>query len=194
LYFTAAWLLVQGVVALTGFYTVTDTLPPRFALLLFPPILFIIALFSTKKGRAYIDGLDARYLTLLHIVRIPIEIGLYFLFVYKTVPQIMTFEGNNLDILSGIAALFIFYFGYINKKLGRIVLLLWNVAGLLLLLNIVITAVLSAPFVFQQFGFDQPDIALLYFPIIWLPCYIVPLVLFSHLAAIRQLLDRQKTA
>jgi hypothetical protein len=38
------------------------------------------------------------------------------------------------------------------------------------------------------FAFDQPNIAVLYFPFNWLPSCIVPLVLLSHLAAIRQLL------
>jgi hypothetical protein len=42
-------------------------------------------------------------------------------------------------------------------------------------------------FPFQQFAFDQPNIAVLYFPFIWLPSCVVPLVLLSHLAAIRQL-------
>ena len=52
----------------------------------------------------------------------------------------------------------------------------------------VANAVLSAPFAFQKFGFDQPNIAILYFPFIWLPCCIVPIVLFSHLVTIRQII------
>jgi hypothetical protein len=65
--------------------------------------------------------------------------------------------------------------------------LLWNFICLGLLVNIIVNAVLSAPFPFQQFGFSQPNIAVLYFPYVWLPCGIVPLVLLSHLAVIRQL-------
>ncbi|HVF96549.1 MAG TPA: hypothetical protein VM871_04480, partial [Flavisolibacter sp.] len=38
------------------------------------------------------------------------------------------------------------------------------------------------------FAFDQPNIAVLYFPFIWLPSFIVPVVLLSHLVCIRQLL------
>jgi hypothetical protein len=54
-------------------------------------------------------------------------------------------------------------------------------------LNIVVNAALSAPVPFQQFAFDQPNIAVLYFPFVWLPGFIVPLVLFAHLAAIQKL-------
>jgi hypothetical protein len=35
-----------------------------------------------------------------------------------------------------------------------------------------------------------PEMALLYFPFIWLPCCIVPIILFSHLVAIRQLVGK----
>lgn len=101
----------------------------------------------------------------------------------------MTFEGRNFDILSGITALVIYYFGFMKRKLNKWVLLFWNFCCLGLLVNIVSIAILSAPFSFQRFGFDQPNIAVLHFPFIWLPCCVVPVVLFSHLAAIRQLIS-----
>lgn len=182
------WLIVQSFIGLSGFYTVTDTLPPRFLLLVLPPLLFIASLFATRKGKQYIDSLDIRYLTILHTIRIPVELVLFWLFIHKTVPQLMTFEGRNFDILSGLTAPVIFYFGFIKKQLGQKVILLWNFICLVLLINIVANAVLSAPFPFQQFAFDQPNIAVLYFPFNWLPSCVVPLVLFSHLATIRHLL------
>ena len=99
----------------------------------------------------------------------------------------MTFEGRNFDILAGLTAPLVYYFGFIKPRLSRKTMLAWNFICLLLLINIIVNAVLSAPFPFQQFAFDQPNIAVLYFPFIWLPCCVVPLVLFAHLAAIRQL-------
>jgi hypothetical protein len=182
----SAWLLLQTAISLTGFYTVTDTLPPRFLLLVLPPFLAIIIFFVTKKGRQFIDGLRKDLLTLLHVVRIPVEIVLFLLFVKGTVPIEMTFEGRNLDILSGITALFIWYFGYIKKKLKSVIIVTWNIICLCLLFNIVITAILAAPFPFQKIAFDQPNIAVLFFPFTWLPGFIVPLVLFSHLVCLRK--------
>lgn len=181
------WLAVQTFIASSGFYTVTDTLPPRFLLLVLPPFLVIAGLFMSPKGRKFIDGLDLKSLTILHTIRIPVEIVLFFLFTYKTIPELMTFEGRNFDILSGITAPVIFYFAFVRKQLSRKIILIWNMICLGLLINIVSNAILSAPFPFQQFAFDQPNIAVLYFPFIWLPCCVVPLVLLSHLAAIRQL-------
>ena len=181
------WLAVQALIAGSGFYTVTDTLPPRFLLLVLPPLLVIAGLFLSPNGRKFIDGLDLKSLTILHTIRIPVELVLFLLFTNKAVPELMTFEGRNFDILSGITAPVIFYFAFIRKQLSLKIILIWNVICLGLLINIVGNAILSAPFPFQQFAFDQPNIAVLYFPFIWLPCCVVPLVLLSHLAAIRQL-------
>ena len=182
------WLVLQGLIAVSGFYTVVNTVPPRFVLLVLPPLLTIIALFASPQGRKYIDGLDIKTLTLLHVVRVPVEVVLYWLFVHKVVPKVMTFEGNNFDIFSGLSAPLMFYFGFIKEKLGKNILLIWNFICLALLVNIVSTAVLSAPFPFQKMGFEQPNIAVLYFPFVWLPCCVVPLVLLAHLATIRRLL------
>jgi hypothetical protein len=185
---TLLWLILQAAVSLTGFYTVTNSIPPRFALLLLPPVLLIVILFFTRKGRSVIDDFNVPLLTLLNIVRIPVEITLYWLFLYKMVPQVMTFEGRNFDIVCGLTAPLIYYFGYIKKTLSKNILIAWNVLCLLLLANVVIIAILSAPFAFQKLGFGQPNIAIFYFPFIWLPGFIVPVALFTHLVALRRLI------
>jgi len=55
------------------------------------------------------------------------------------------------------------------------------------LFNIVLTAILSAPLPIQQLAFEQPNIAVMYFPFVYLPGFIVPIVLFSHLVVISKL-------
>ena len=132
------------------------------------------------------DGLPLLHLTYVNVVRIPVEIVLYWLYLNKAVPELMTFAGSNFDILAGISAPLVAYVGLRKQKLSKKVVLWWNIAALALLLNIVIHAVLSAPFVFQQLAFDQPNIGVLYFPFVWLPAFIVPVVLFGHLVSIRQ--------
>ncbi len=186
-----SWLIFQAVIGLSGFYKITSNVPPRFILLVLPPLICIIGLFATSRGRRFIDNLDAGRLTIMQIIRIPVELVLFWLFVSKAVPKLMTFEGRNFDILSGLTAPFVFYFGFVNKRIHRGIILAWNIICLGLLLNIVANAILSAPFPFQKFAFDQPDIAVLYFPFVWLPCCVVPLVLFSHLVIIRRMLRSQ---
>lgn len=187
------WIIIQAILGLSGFYIITNTFPPRFALLALPAVLLIAGLFMTVKGRVYIDSLDTKALTFLHIIRIPVELCLYWLFVHKSIPQLMTFEGRNFDIIAGFTAPLVLYFGYIKNKLSKAVLLLWNFVCLGLLLNIVINAILSAPSAFQQFAFEQPNTAIFYFPFVWLPCCVVPLVLLAHLVCIRKLLSPKNT-
>lgn len=181
------WLGIQAIPGVLGFYTITGSIPPRFALLLLPPLVLITVLFLVPRGKSYIDALNLKALTVLHIVRLPVELIVLGLYYYRTVPEIMTFEGSNFDILSGLSVPVVYYLVF-KVKLHRNVLLIWNFCCLALLVNIVVIAILSSPFPFQQLAFDQPNTALLYFPYIWLPCCIMPLVLFSHLAAIRKIL------
>ncbi len=191
LFVLLAWLALQGFVSLSGFYTITNSTPPRFVLLILPPFLFITLLFFTRKGRAYLDRLDIKRLTILHTVRILVELVLCWLYTYQAIPGLMTFAGGNYDILSGLTAPFIFFFGFIKNRLNTKVMLGWNFICLALLINIVVRAVLSAPFPFQKFAFDQPNRAILYFPFVWLPCCVVPLVLLAHLTTIRALLKQK---
>ena len=190
LFVLLSWLAIQAIIAYSEFYLNTTTVPPRFILLVAPAVFVILLLFLTKRGKAFVDGLDLKMLTLIHVIRIPVELVLYWLFLEKQVPELMTFEGRNFDILSGITAPIIYYFAFISKKLNHKILLIWNFICLALLFNIVANAVLSAPSAFQQFAFDQPNVAVLHFPFVWLPCCIVPLVLLSHLASIRKLLSK----
>jgi hypothetical protein len=185
-----AWLFVQALTALSGFYLVTDTIPPRFLLAVGPPLFFLLALFITPQGKAFLDRLNLKTLTMLHVVRVPVEIVLFLLFVHKAVPMLMTFEGRNFDVLSGLTAPLIFYVGFRYEQPNRIILIIWNVLCLGLLINIVFFAALSAPSPFQQFAFDQPNVGVLHFPFIWLPSTVVPIVLLSHLASLRLLLAR----
>jgi len=186
-----AWVIIQTLLGIKLFYTVTYTVPPRILLLGIPPLLTIAILFATAKGRIFIDGLNIQYLTLLHTVRILVEIVLLWLSINKAIPQLMTFEGRNFDILAGITAPVVYYFGFVKKTFSSKIILAWNFICLGLLLNIIVNAVLSAPTTFQRFAFDQPNIAILYFPFNLLPAVVVPLVLLSHLAAIRQLLGKK---
>src|SRR5688572_26429495 len=187
-----ALLAINAILASTGLYTVTDTIPPRFVLAIGPPLLLIVALFLTSKGREFIDNFDLRLLTALHTIRIPVEIVLFLLCIHKTIPAVMTFEGRNFDILSGITAVLIYFIMFHKGRYNNRILLIWNFICIGLLVNIVTIAILSAPFLFQQMAFDQPNVAVLYFPFVWLPAVVVPLVLFSHLASIRILIKEIK--
>jgi hypothetical protein len=189
-----AWLLIQAILTVKNIYnTHTAMLPPKIMLLgIFPAMVLIIIVFITTWGRQFIDSLPLEIITLTNIVRIPVEIVLVLLCLHKGVPQLMTFEGRNFDIFSGITAPFVAWFGIAKGMMGRRWLLLWNCICLLLLANIVTIALLSAPLYIQLLAFDQPNIAILNFPFSWLPTFIVPVILFGHLVSIRQLVREKR--
>jgi len=186
------WMGFNGILAYNGYFEETSAQPPKFILAVAPALLLVILLLATRAGQDFTDKLDLRTLTLLSMIRIPVELVLYWLSVYKLVPDLITFEGRNFDIVAGLTAPIAYILCFkgdriVNKKM----LLAWNVISLGLLLNVVINAVLSAPFPFQQFAFEQPNIAVLHFPFIWLPCFIVMVVFYSHLVAFRRILKNK---
>lgn len=183
----AFWLILQAMLGIGGFYLKIDAIPPRLILFgVFPTLLFVFFYFIFAR-KNFIERLPLRLLTFIHVIRIPIEIVLLWLFQQKMIPQIMTFEGRNFDILAGISAPVIALIAFKKGKVNRTLLIIWNFLAFGLLFNIVITAVLSFPFEFQQFAFDQPNRAFLYFPFNWLPTIVVPIVLFSHLISLWKL-------
>jgi hypothetical protein len=100
------WLTIQAVLAYKNVYNSdTNSFPPKIILKgVLPTILSIIILFATSKGRQFIDSLPLKPLTYLNTVRISVEIVLFWLFLNKAIPELMTFEGRNFDILTGITA------------------------------------------------------------------------------------------
>ncbi len=192
LIFLLIWMLLQAVIGLSGFYSVKGAFPPRFAFVLGPGLLISVLLFISRRGRRFMDTFLIDKLTILHAIRVPVEITLYFVYTVGLVPLIMTFEGRNLDILSGISAIIIFYIVFRKRKAGDKTLLVWNFLCLGLLINILTIAVLAAETPFQMLAFDQPNRGVTIFPLVWLPTVVVPIVLISHLAAIRQLLRKIK--
>lgn len=184
---TAFWLLFQAVMALGGFYQQTAAFPPRIALFGVLPVILLIITYFIFFRKSFIERLPLKVLTLLHVIRVPVEIVLFWLFQNGLVPEIMTFEGRNFDILSGLTAPIVYWLAFRGGKTNRPLLIVWNIFALLLLANIVSTAVMSIPSSMQRLAFDQPNIAVLYFPFNWLPSVVVSIVLFAHLASLWKL-------
>jgi len=164
LFLLPLWIFFQAVIAIGGFYQKTDSLPPRLVLFGVLPTILLIGVYFVFFRESFIERLPLKLLTLLHVVRIPVELTLFWLFVGGQIPQVMTFEGRNFDILSGILAIIAYFVGFRGGTVNRGVLLGFNIIGLLLLVNIVAIAILSLPTPMQQIAFDQPNWAFLFFP------------------------------
>lgn len=160
-----------------------------------PPLLvaaIICAAIATTViyRRQYRKPIKVQYLWAIHCLRIAVELILYKLYLAGKVPVFMTFEGWNYDIITGISAVFFLVYSLKKSRFNSNIIMLWNLAGIVLLSIVVITAILSAPLPIQQLAFEQPNIAVLEFPFCLLPVIVVPIVYLSHALLLRHTLQK----
>jgi len=181
------YLVVTGFLSTTDFYR-QEAIPPRVvAFAVLPAVALIAAYFAFFRSN-FIRKLSLPMLTLLSVIRFPVELVLHWLYQGGQVPKVMTYEGWNFDILSGITAPIVYWLAFRNGRVNRPLLIGWNLAALALLANIVTIAILSFRGPLQRLAFEQPNVGVTYLPFIWLPAIVVPIVLFAHLAALYNLL------
>lgn len=185
-----AWLSYAAVLAGTGILRQFDALPPRLLLILLPPLLLAVALCRRASVGRLLDATPAAGLVYVQAFRILMEIILWLLFRAGLIPVQMTFEGRNWDILVGLSAPVVAYMCFTRRAWPLRVALLWNLAGLALLLNIVVVAVLSVPLPFRVFLNEPANTIVADFPFVWLPAFVVPLAMCCHLLSLRQLQRR----
>lgn len=187
------WSVLQSFLAITGFYQITDTLPPRFILVLLPATIMLAVGLLPKYRHALLKERNRTLSTLLHTVRVPVEVVLFYLFLYKMIPELMTFEGRNFDIVAGVTAPIVGVL-VLTKRTSNGFLIAWNAIALCLVLFILFNGILSSELPFQQFGFEQPNRAINYFPFILLPAVVVPIVIYTHLTDLIALIGERTIA
>lgn len=183
------WSMGQAILAHSGFYQRTELMPPRFLIVIIPVLAFIIFGLTKKRLNWITENRQIELSTFLHTIRIPVEIVLFYLFVNEMVPELMTFDGRNYDILAGLSAPIIGIL-WSKKYIGRKTLIVWNIIALLSVLSIFANGILSSELPIQMFGFEQPNKAINYFPFILLPATIVPIVIYTHITDIIKLCNK----
>ena len=106
-------------------------------------------------------------------------------------PVQMSVEGRNFDVLTGILALPVGYFLLRKKSYAPKIAIAYNVLGLVLLLNIVVTAFLSMPTSLRYFMNEPSAVLIGSFPFILLPAVLVPIAYSFHIFSLRQLLTKK---
>jgi hypothetical protein len=182
-----AWLLITGVLSINGFFTNFDTLPPRILFVISPMILLLIYVSFSLKVVPLLRHIPQTWLIHVHAFRIVMEIILWLLAEKHVIPELMTWNGRNFDIIAGVSAPFIAYFCFTTQCWPKNVALYWNILGLLLLVNVFGHGLLSAPLPFQVIFPDPPNIFVATFPYTWLPAFVVPCAFLFHILSIRKL-------
>lgn len=181
------WVALLGLLSLEGVFANFKSLPPRILPALLVPLVTGILFLRSPAARALLARTPPQWPVYLQSFRIAMEIILWLLYLQHRAPVIMTFEGRNVDILVGLTAIPVGYLCFVRKAWPARVALWWNLAGILILLNVVVHAQLSTPSPFRVFVTDPPLTFIAYWPYILLPGFLVPLAWLGHAASLIQL-------
>lgn len=164
-----AWLALALVAGAAG---IGRALPAPLAIVLLTG--GVLAAAWLRPGfRAWLEGLDARWLVALHLTRF---VGFYFLYLHARgqLPYAFAVPGGWGDIAVASLAVLLLLIGPPRGALRRGAYIAWNVFGLADILFVVVTA--------ARLGTIDPEsmVALGRLPLNLLPTFLVPLIIASH--------------
>ncbi|MGE3802782.1 MAG: hypothetical protein AB7H80_17335 [Candidatus Kapaibacterium sp.] len=184
------WLLLTAILASRGFLDDFSSVPPRFIVVFLPAFIAMIFLSVRQPVLSLIGRGPVAWLVGIQVFRLFLELILHTLYSRGIIPQQMTFEGLNFDIITGITAPIVAWLLHRNAPSAVRIAQIWNAMGLLLVLNILIISLLSAPVPFQVFTEEPANRVVAEFPFVWLPAFVVPCAILLHIWSLRLL--RQK--
>lgn len=184
------WLAFLAIISQKNILDNWQAMPPRMLIVILPPLLAVIIFCILPSAGKILAYVPLHILTGLQSFRIVMELILFSLYFKDVIPVQMTFEGRNWDILTGISAIPVAWLIFKNR-LDKRLIILWNVAGLILLFNIVCIAVLSTPTPLRVFMNEPANTVVAYYPFVWLPGFVVPVAYALHFFSIKKAFARE---
>ena len=185
LIFVLSYLLVVSIVVTTGFFTV-NTLPPRILLTTTLPLLlfYLFYVSKTKMYRRFLDNTPLESLIRLHIFRL---VGVFFLitYFYGALPKYFALSGGIGDIFAATTAIFVANAVEKKKSYARPLVYVWNIVGLLDIINVAIAAVISTKLSIEN-G-TKGVVAIADFPFCWIPAFAPATIVFLHIMIFKKL-------
>ena len=179
------WLGAFG--AIIAYRWVGEALHPRVMMLFMLSNLISVGIALSPAGRRMSQGLPLAALVGFQAFRLPLELVLHSWATQGTIPETMTWTGQNLDIITGIAALFAAPFA--NRF--RAAAWVFNFIGIALLINVARVAVLSSPLPFA-WPLQRKLLLILHLPYAWIVPVCVGGALAGHIILTRALLAQRK--
>lgn len=159
--------------------------PPRWPLLPLTAFLAIFFIVRTTKAKTLLTNIPRAWPIAAQTFRVGVELALFALHAEGRAPVQITFEGRNFDILVGLTAPLVSWL-VAKRDLARGAVIAWNVLGLAVLANTVGTVATSTPGPLHLNWAGAPLTAIVEWPIIWLPAFLMPLAVFLHIVSLRQ--------
>lgn len=186
-----AWTLFVSIWSLGERMANFQNFPFNMMPILAVPLIAILVFTFSKVGREILTHIPTENIIKLQAFRFFVELLLWALYLENQAPIQMTFEGRNWDVLSGLSAPIIAFL-LARGRLSKIGLIIWNIACLALLVNIVTIAILSMPTPLRTFMNEPSNTIVTQFPVSWLPGLLVPLAYGLHFMSLSQLSIKNK--
>src|SRR5215217_9571302 len=179
------WMAVTWYLAASGVLRDWNSNPPPFALFILGIVSLGFLTAFSPSGRLIAIHIPLWALVAIQGFRLPLELAMHSLYERGIMPQQMSYTGRNFDIVTGATAIIVAALLRAGRA-GRNVVVLWNLLGAALLLNVIVVAILSTPR-FQYFGPDRLSTFVTYPPFVWLPAVMVLAALAGHLIVFQAL-------
>lgn len=145
-----------------------------------------LAFACSPIGKKLATGLPIAALVGFQAFRLPLEVVLHSWASQGTIPETMTWTGQNLDIVAGILALVAAPWSARHRAIAWIA----NGVGLALLINVMRVAIMSSPLPFA-WKVEPPLLLAAHLPFAWIGSICVAGALAGHVILTRALLLRR---
>lgn len=181
----AAWLALVSLAGWSGLLMRWDLFPPPAMPMAIAMMAVGLWLARSEMGDRLARGLPLAWLVGFQAFRLPLELAMHRAYTEGVMPVQLSYEGRNIDIVTGITAL-VLAVAMTRWRVPRGVVMAWNVMGLALLVNVVGVAIASLP-VFAAFGQDRLNVFVTRLPYTLLPMVMVLAAWAGHLLIFRAL-------
>ena len=178
-------------VSLSGVLTRFEMRPPPFLLLIAGALGTALVIAMSAVGARLARAVPLAALVGFQAFRLPLELLMHRAASDGLMPSVMSWDGYNFDIVSGITALALGLV-LLVRSVPRWLLVAWNLLGSVLLAVIAVIAVAASP-LFRAFGDDQLNVWVTRFPYTWM-VVMVAAALFGHVLLARRLRDDARAA
>jgi hypothetical protein len=160
--------------------------PPTMLAVLVAGFVLSFAFALSPTGRRLAATLPLWLLVGFQAFRLPLELLMHRAYEEGVMPVQMSYSGLNFDILTGATALVL---GIVLavRRVPPVWVRAWNALGVLLLLNILSIAMLSAPTPVRVFMNEPANVWITRFPFVWLPAILVQAAVIGHVLVIHRL-------
>ncbi len=190
------WFLYVGCMGYFGVIRNIASRPPGPVFLFVPVIALLVVFFLRLRSDAGARVAAAFPLWILlgmQCFRVAVELFLHQMWHAGLVPKMLTFEGANLDIYVGASAPVVAWLAT-RGKAGVRLAFIWNILGLVILANVVVRAVLTAPGPLNLIHAEIPNLMIGTFPFMFVPGFFVPLAVVLHGLALRAISTARRQA